>query len=76
MPIDDTLYQKVLDRVQKMPKQLRCPACNDHHWELRSMDETFGTSSEKAGKVPPVITIMCTCCGHLSFFDTKGLGLT
>ena len=74
MGIDDALYQKLLARFEQMPKQLRCPACDDHHWELRSMDETFGR--ETPGKVPPIITIMCQCCGHLSFFDSKALGLT
>ena len=74
MGIDDALYQKLLARFAKMPQQLRCPACNDHHWELRSMDETFG-SADSPGKIPPIVTIMCLCCGHLSFFDSKGLGL-
>jgi RNase P subunit RPR2 len=73
MAIDDALYQKLLVRFAQMPKQLRCPACDDHHWELRSMEETFGGSP---GTVPPIVTIMCQCCGHLSFFDSKGLGLT
>jgi hypothetical protein len=75
MAIDDPLYQKLLARFEQMPNKLRCPACSDHHWQLRSMEDTFGSSGD-AGKIPAIVTIMCLCCGHLSFFDSKALGLT
>lgn len=70
----DELYGKVREFVDKLPKKLHCPACNDHHWELRFLDNAL-VAAAPTEKIPPVVTIMCTCCGHLSFFDTKAMGL-
>jgi hypothetical protein len=62
--------------MEKLPNQLKCPACNDHQWELRSLEETLGIVPDKQADVPPIIPIMCRCCGHLSFFFTKAMDLT
>ena len=71
---NEELYQKVQEWFARMPKQLRCPACADHHWELRFLEDTVGTENAPA-QTPSVITVMCSCCGHLSFFDAKVMGL-
>jgi hypothetical protein len=65
----------VQEWAKRLPRQLRCPACNDHHWELRSLDDILGKPANDPAAIPPVITIMCTCCGHLGFFDSKAMGL-
>lgn len=70
---DEDLYNLVKSWVDKLPRQLTCPACHDHHWELRSLEETLRGAAAAPGQVPPVVTLMCQCCGHLSFFDTKAL---
>ncbi|OAI41212.1 hypothetical protein AYO40_03640 [Planctomycetaceae bacterium SCGC AG-212-D15] len=76
MASDSELYEMVLKWAATLPRQLKCPACNDHEWELRSMEETFGKPEGAAVKIPPIVTIMCRCCGHLSFFDSKAMGLS
>lgn len=68
----EDLEAKVQAWAARLPRQLRCPACDDHHWQLRFLDEK-PTDDER--ELPPVVTLMCTCCGHLSFFDSKGMGL-
>jgi hypothetical protein len=76
MPTNEDLYDKVQEWAKRQPQQLRCRACDSHHWELRSLDETFGGhSADEPADIPPVITIMCTCCGHLSFYNSKAMGL-
>ena len=62
MEIDDALSQQIRAHFEKLPTKLSCDACKSHHWEPRSLEEAFGSGEEK---LPPVITIMCVCCGHL-----------
>lgn len=73
MNSDEELYNLVRAWVDGLPRQLTCPACHEHHWELRSLEETLGGTAAAPGRLPAVVTIMCQCCGHLSFFDTKAL---
>lgn len=71
----EELYNKVHQWTEKLPRQLQCPACHDHQWELRTLEETLGVATDEKVDIPPVITIMCRCCGHLSFFASKGMNL-
>ena len=66
----EELEAKVRAYLDRLPRKLRCPACDDHHWQLRTLDD-----APAEGQMPRVITIMCTCCGHLTFFDSQGMGL-
>jgi RNase P subunit RPR2 len=76
MPSQEELYQKVKEWMDRLPRQLRCPACDDHHWELHSLEETLGLQAGTTSAPLSVVPIHCQCCGHISFFSAKAMGLS
>lgn len=78
--LDKKEKEKIIETlVQKVPS-LECPMCHNHHFILADGYTMFGVQDSKehwvmGGSMMPVIGLVCSQCGFISFHALGVLGL-